>query len=517
MENKLNFLMNLTGTKNSVLSKAVSFDPSYISRIRTGKRSMPDTPQFVEALASYFSRNIRPGEQQVILASELCPGKALPEDREELQMLLSAWLHQKELPKPDSIHSFLNGFASAGMLAANAARAVTPDMSPEELDAAIRNRTEQLETEAAGNPFYYGNEGKRRAVEIFLGRLCCSNKAYQLLLYSDEEMSWLYEDPAFAKRWAALLIRLLSTGSRIRIPHNITRDSNEMFESVQKWIPLYMTGAIEPLYYPRLRDGVYHRSLFIAKDDSALISTSVGRNTDGMLNIQIRDRQAVQALEQEYANYTSLCLPLMHIYSKKNSRDCFQAMLQYEKQPGDVIFAHPLPALFTMPQSVTQSVRLRSASGFFSEYQGKSYAIFREHMRKGERVIEILNLPNAKDVKDGLVRFPLEDFFELGPEPVSAAELKLHLKNVIRLLRREPSYQVILSGMIPKNICLSAKENTGAHLMSALAPTTNFEIREHNMTAAFWEYLCRIMEDDNSHSREDVLRQLDAYIRELDG
>ena len=36
MDNKLDFLMKLTGSKNNALSKAVSFDPSYVSRIRDG-------------------------------------------------------------------------------------------------------------------------------------------------------------------------------------------------------------------------------------------------------------------------------------------------------------------------------------------------------------------------------------------------------------------------------------------------------------------------------------------------
>ena len=123
--------------------------------------------------------------------------------------------------------------------------------------------------------YFYGTAGKRQSVLRFLGDLAESGQAYQLRLYSDEDMSWLYEDPLFTRRWAILLMKLLHTGTRIRIPHNITRDSNEMFEAVRNWIPLYMTGAVEPYYYPRLRDGVYHRSLFIASGHSALISDSV--------------------------------------------------------------------------------------------------------------------------------------------------------------------------------------------------------------------------------------------------
>ena len=38
---KLDFLMDLTKTSNSVLSRHMSFDASYISRLRSGKRMPP--------------------------------------------------------------------------------------------------------------------------------------------------------------------------------------------------------------------------------------------------------------------------------------------------------------------------------------------------------------------------------------------------------------------------------------------------------------------------------------------
>jgi hypothetical protein len=98
---------------------------------------------------------------------------------------------------------------------------------------------------------------------------------------------------------------------------------------------------------------------------------------------------------------------------------------------------------------------------------------------------------------------------------VTAAELKLHLKNVMRLIKREHTYKVVLSNQIPGNIILNVKEHTGAHLMSALSPTMDFEIHETNMTAAMWEYVLKIIEDEKIHSQEQVLRQLDAYIRAL--
>ena len=45
---KLDLLMSLTGTSNSALGRALSYDPSYISRVRAGKRGLPRRQPFLQ-------------------------------------------------------------------------------------------------------------------------------------------------------------------------------------------------------------------------------------------------------------------------------------------------------------------------------------------------------------------------------------------------------------------------------------------------------------------------------------
>ena len=56
---KLDFLMRLTGTQNNTLGKALSFDASYISRLRLGKRNLPQNRDLIQPLASFFAKNIK--------------------------------------------------------------------------------------------------------------------------------------------------------------------------------------------------------------------------------------------------------------------------------------------------------------------------------------------------------------------------------------------------------------------------------------------------------------------------
>ncbi len=281
---KIDFLMNLTNTRNTELGRALNFDASYISRIRSGKRGLPPKQPFLLPAAEYLARRIREGYQREALGKAIGLAGAFPEGEKEAAALLVAWLSE------ESVESGQSGEKESRTVPGSS---VIPESEAEAI-------------------LSYGNAGKREVVTAFLSELADAGEPVQLLLHSDEDMSWLYEEKSFAAAWAGYLEKIIRNGSRIRIIHSISRDMNEMWEAVQKWMPLYMTTAIEPYYYPRLRDGVYRRTLFVATGHAAVVATSVTGQEAG-LNALLHDRDAVTALEQEYAAYLTLCRPLMEI------------------------------------------------------------------------------------------------------------------------------------------------------------------------------------------------------------
>ena len=72
---KLNFLMLVTETRNNILGKAIAFDPSYISRIRTGSRGVPKHRDFIYPAAAFFAQAVQTKEQKEKLAEVICPGR----------------------------------------------------------------------------------------------------------------------------------------------------------------------------------------------------------------------------------------------------------------------------------------------------------------------------------------------------------------------------------------------------------------------------------------------------------
>ncbi len=325
---KLDILMKITDTKNSALGRALSFDPSYIGRIRSGKRGIPKHMPFVEPAAAYFAKNIKTDYQKKLVSEVVYGGKPIPDDKSTLEAIIIRWLNEDNSTKNAmaSIDLFLHELAAAGNL---------ESMAPG-VNITLNNISEH---EAFSTPLYfYGNEGKRKATEIFLSKLCAEKKPHTLLLFSDEDMSWLYENPVFAKKWAGYLFELLSTGSHIKIIHTINRNLNDLMEAIKNWLPLYISGNIEPYYYPRLRDGIYHRTLFLAVDCFAVISSSIGNNTVDMPNLFIDEPNAIKGFEMEFDNYLSLCLPLMKIYKTAEAEKLNASLTRFANSNNEVYY-----------------------------------------------------------------------------------------------------------------------------------------------------------------------------------
>ena len=100
----------------------------------------------------------------------------------------------------------------------------------------------------------------------------------------------------------------------------MSRDADEMWEGVRRWLPLYLSGAIQPYYYPRLRDGVRTRSLFVAPGTCALASNSIRGMEGDVLSVLLDDRRAVAALVREYNAYLELCRPLVETLDEQDGR-----------------------------------------------------------------------------------------------------------------------------------------------------------------------------------------------------
>ncbi len=508
---KLDFLMNLTGTKNSSLGKALSFDPSYISRIRSGNRGIPKNQPFTRPVAAYFAKNLKEG-MQLDTASHIILGDTpLPTDKEALEQCLYEWLEDDHTSKllGDPIENFISDM---NLMLDNVAS--IPQINPSPLPDLehLNIKKEDTNETAVPTTVYYGNNGKREGVKKFLSCLIAKNRPFNLFLYSDEEMSWLVENPEFAKQWAVMLYQLLKTGSHIQIIHTISRNFSEMMEAIRKWLPLYATGAIEPYYYPMMRDNIYHRSLFIADEHSALISTSVENHTEGMANFYIKDSAVIDSLKSEYNNYFKLCKPLMKTYSAlKNKAELMNKLIEVEKTHGKYMVAHPVPGLWTMPDDLAKKISERSYNDAIISRISEMKNDIIDVLDNGGSITEFLTIPVSIVRDNKKINIPLSDIMSETDYYYLPEEFLYHLKVAKKVCDKYPNYNIVVTDDLPTSIIMMTHMESDTIIANSSAPTYAFVVSNQQFSTSFYEYMQRL---ENSEIQN--VSPLDKYIALLE-
>ena len=477
---KLNFLMEITNVQNNKLATAVKVDASHISRLRHGTRRLPKNQTYLLPMALYFSRQINLDYQKKIIGDAIGIKGEWPDDNEMVAKLLYNWLLDNMSANDAAVDSIIQSFS------------MKEQKKNENTYVEIKQNTDN-------KSYYYGIEGKREAVIRFLTEVANEDTPQTLLLFSDEEMSWLYEDRMYAKKWAVLLKNVLMRGNRIKIIHTVSRDLNELLEAVAKWIPIYATGAIEPYYYPKLRDGLFQRTLFIAPKTAAITSTSVHQKTDEMLNVYIEDDAAVSALVKDFQNYLSLCRPLMHIYNVLNADSFKKLYLEFMEAEGDCISFRNDLSIPTMPQSLINELENDSLSALYPRVS-KSFL----DTLKNFSFTEILSLPKEDEA---VIHSAM---LGIGDIKLTNKQHTAHVKNIISLLKTNANYDVVLSDMTVPNIIILAKENFGVIMISTQAPCCTFAFTEQNMVGAFWDHLANIKE--KSLNKNKTIKTLEKSI-----
>ena len=498
---KLNFLMQVTETRNNILGKAIAFDPSYISRIRTGSRGVPKHRDFIYPAAAFFAQAVQTKEQKEKLAEAICPGSGWPKDVNIAISLIANWLKQDI-----SIGSSF-GSRTVG----------TPQFKT-------------VESVASGSPdtqtgFYYGNPGKRKCVIQFLTELSALNEPVKLLLHSEEDMLWMYEDPNFFENWSVLMRAILQNGSRIVIVHTVRRTLRELLEAVAKWSPLYATGLIESYYCPRLRDNIFKRTLFIGSGKAAIVGQTTGGTGKNRLNMFVHDPRAVNALEKEFFDFLSLCRPLMKIYNASNFAQIAPVLSRYPISENRTVQLHATPSWLSMPENVVRSLSRHAGCELFYDYMDRYRSLlFMQEGKQSGPVTDIFSLPDIAAVKDGKVQVPLADIFGLPSLFYTGEEFRQHLAAALHRFKTSDDYDIVLlppesadpssGNTSSQSFSVVVNEAAGVILYRSFAPSTLFYTREQDMTLSFCEFLERF--EKNAGSREIIIEKLEQYLDELE-
>ena len=448
---KLKFLMELTKTTNTELANAIPVSQACVSRFKNGKRNLPKTTQYIPIISNFFAMKMLNNN-----VTDKLTGIINMDSKKSLECNLEAWFKSNtQLPK-------------------------------------LNNDFELI----VDNDYFYGDEGKRKAVIRFLTN--ASQKSDKtLLLYSDESMDWMM-DKDFAPCWKSLFVDVLKNRNKIKIIHTIAREYSEIFDAVSKWIPMYLTGLIEPYYFPKLRDGVIKRTLFISSNE-AIISNSVGNNTDNMLNIYINDSMAISSLVKEFNNYLSLCKPLMHVYTDCNEENTLNL---YGSSNGNIIVDSYSLSFISAPNDIIIEMLNKKKLG----------KLVGDYLKRKQFLINNLDKNFVLDLVNVTTEFSntIPCCFLKNTFYTRKNYLK-HLKNILHMLISYSNYFVILKFDKLSSSSIFIKEDTEL-VIEKNGNTSALHSNEINVVKAFWEYYL-LKKDEN---KKKIISMLEEIINNLE-
>jgi L-rhamnose mutarotase len=281
-----------------------------------------------------------------------------------------------------------------------------------------------------------------------------------------------------------------------------------------------MTGAIEPYYYPKKRDGIFQRTLFIAPDTAAVVSSSVGKKIDNTPNFLFKDKKTILALTDEFYNYFSLCRPLMKIFTAAEKQDFFSTLWEFEGEDSDTLITTDTLSTITMPSKVFNSIFART------KISSNSNILSRQKLRikrfknslQNHRFIETISIPGIEEIRLGKIRIGFSDMFGENDLFYTIEEYASHLENTIRLLKEYKNFHVTLkSDNNISGFMLYVKEDVGVLVAKTSMPSVMFAINESNLTAAFWDYMEPVIRNSKKSSSEkaNTIAELEEIVQKL--
>ena len=479
---RLNLAVILLGLTNSQLSGILNIDVSLISRYRSGIYSPHGNYSLAEKLSdALISRAERIGKTAELAA--LCGSEA-----EQLSSdMVSSWLYDFS-PEEDS--------AAIAQVLLRSLDEFTPDKGLNESVPKVPEMTDMT--------LYYGTEGLRRAVIRFLTDAAREDE--ELLLYSDEPMDWMTGDRAYFALWASLMEKCVSSGVRIKIIHNIDRVGIEVTNAILGWLPLYISGRIEPFVFRSVRNARFYHTLFLRSGGACIHGFFPAQGSDSRWYEYITDKKRLDLLEREYDSMLSDAAPFLKVFRGADS----EGYRSYctDQQGTRTFLLSELP-VFTMPEALLMRIldRVQMAEPLkgtvLDIYKGMR-SRFRDLLRKD--TVNLILCPAGDGTENSRrLNFAL-DLVDLTID-YTKDEYAQHISAVMDLIKKEKNFHLTLLPESPFREIQIAMPGDAVSVLRCKEPYTAFVFLNPTLTKSVSDYLFELI-GKNAADRHTTLEAL---------
>ena len=485
---KLDRAMTLLEISNAQMAVLLNVDQSLVSRYRSGQYTPYGNRQLCERLCWILAeRAVKKGREGEI--ADLCKAGGRKVDPE----MLEAWL-------------FDNSAEEDTTMAVRYLLRSLDVLSPMENDPA--KGPEEPESPAPpACSHYLGVEGLRQAVLRFLSD--AARIGGELLLYSDEPMEWMTGDKAFFALWSSHMMRCVQKGVRIRIIHHVDRPGTEMVDGIMGWVPLYVTGMIEPYIFRRERNPRFYHTVFLHSGHACIRGFFPTGASEERWYEYITDERHLGVLQKEYVGMLQASSPFLKTYTAAMGDAYHRVRLNRRGNCSFLLSGFPV---FTMPEKVFRGILERTVleetkrDQLLERYRSLRAWFTGTLQQNSIEMILFMAEPEAGEARAVNWSF---DLAELSAE-YNEEEFASHMAEIRGLVLHERNFHLTILPKAPfRDIQMVVSEET-ATVLRRQAPYAAFVFRNPALTAAASEYLSGLA-DSHVRDRNILAEMLTDY------
>ena len=298
-----NLLIDTFKINLSDLSKFLGFDSSFVSKIKNGIRKPLSIADFANGVCKFIINNYLDTSSELIKELIKCDDK----DYKDIAVVtnkLYYWLtnNVNKNTNDNDVNSFIKKLDDFDL---------NDYIKSIKFDKLFTPTLPKLKTKSQ---IYYGLDGYKDAQLEVLKQSAFFKAKDEIFWYSNMPMVEASKDLKFTKKYMMYLAFILKKGIKLNIVHDLDRPFKELMLGLEGWIPLYMTGQINPYYFKNNSNYLY--SIIECVSGNAILhGECVTGNLDKCKLLVSTKKDDINYYKENSNLLLKKATPLMNIYT----------------------------------------------------------------------------------------------------------------------------------------------------------------------------------------------------------
>ena len=468
------------------LSRAIGYDASLLSKIRSGNKNPSRPQEFVESVCNFIvTKYSSENDKKSISLLIGCSLKDLNNISNYFNEL-SNWLSSNSVPSNNKIDTFLNNLDNF------------------DLDKYIKSihfdemKVPFVPFYKSGSKTYYGIEEMKQGELDFFKATVLSKSNEPIFMCSDMPMNDMAEDVDFGKKWMFAIAMTLKKGLHLNIIHNLNRPFNEMMLGLESWIPIYMTGQVSPYYLTGLQNSIYCHLNYVSGTVALTGECIKGYHNKGKYHLTSNKTDVA------YNRTKSECLlnkakSLMDIYRIEN-KNAFDAFISYDAN----IEGHRRRILSSLPiHTISDKLLLKILKR--NKVNDENIKAIQDSVEKQRDMIQKILKNNILEdeivqlSEDEFVNYPpflsLSDSFYVNDICYNYEEYLEHLNDTKKYMSSHNNYKILKNKTNTfRNINITIHSGKWVMISKNTHPAIHFVIHHPKLRDAIENFIAPVVE-----------------------